>query len=282
MFQYAFGRKISVYNDKALNLLIIGEAGETKTSRRYQLDSFAISGNILRGTQKKAIELLLSCGGRKATNVLNNYYNYVNLPIVKHPTDNYNQKYDGKLIKEYGFAIFDGYWQNEKYFLDIEDTIRKDFEHIDSMSSRDKEIKNKIYKRNSVAVHFRRLHDDENQLYGKLPKSYYEQSLHMMKERVDDITFFVFGDDIEWAKQNFFHDESVVYIDHNNYANAHRDMLLMSYCDHQVISNSTFSWWGAWLNDNNEKTVISPKWWFKDDERNCHQDIIPSRWIKNG
>ncbi|EPO2592080.1 alpha-1,2-fucosyltransferase, partial [Escherichia albertii] len=88
--------------------------------------------------------------------------------------------------------------------------------------------------------------------------------------------FFIFSDDIEWCKDNIFLDNKTYFVQGDTY-HVELDMLLMSKCKHNIISNSSFSWWAAWLNENRNKIVIAPSKWFKKDIKH---DIIPESWVK--
>jgi hypothetical protein len=103
---------------------------------------------------------------------------------------------------------------------------------------------------------------------------YYQKSINLINSRVKDPKYYVFSDDMDWVKKNLII-KNAVYVEGNK---GGVDLQLMSLCKHNIIANSTFSWWGAWLNNNPEKIVISPKKWFND--MNMKNDIIPEDWIK--
>lgn len=97
-----------------------------------------------------------------------------------------------------------------------------------------------------------------------------------MKTQVENPHFYIFSDEIDWVKNNFqFYDEHT-FVDLNNEENNFEDLRLMSNCKHNIIANSSFSWWGAWLNANIDKIVIAPKRWFI----NQNTDIVPECWVK--
>jgi hypothetical protein len=98
---------------------------------------------------------------------------------------------------------------------------------------------------------------------------------------VGSVRCVVFSDDILWARENLsFLGADSVFVDHNQGASAYEDMRLMSLCSHNIIANSSFSWWGAWLNSNNSKVVIAPKIWFGKNKTKASQEIIPKGWIR--
>jgi hypothetical protein len=105
---------------------------------------------------------------------------------------------------------------------------------------------------------------------------YYQQSINIFDD--DTYQYFVFSDDINWCKEVFGENELIEYIDGNN---QYVDLYLMTQCDHNIIGNSTFSWWGAWLNKNKNKKVIAPSIWFNPNRKDLNtKDMIPKDWIK--
>ena len=162
-------------------------------------------------------------------------------------------------------GYFNGYWQSEKYFSDIRDILLKEFcfpRITDPENIRlEKVIKNDKY---SVSLHLR-MGD-----YLKVPKmyggictaEYYRKAIAYIKERVDEPHFYVFSNDIGAARE-MFADEDFVFVGNNSESQGYIDMHLMRLCRHQIIANSSFSWWGAWLNENAEKIVVAPGEWFR-------------------
>jgi len=178
-----------------------------------------------------------------------------------------------------------GYFQSYKYFIGHESFIRKlfafPFEKLDAVN---RKMLLKINNSNSISVHIRRgdyVSDKITQNYhGNCSLSYYEEAISNIASKIDDITFFFFSDDLEWVKKQF-KDLSYpkFFIDHNQNNDNWKDMFLMSSCNHNIIANSSFSWWAAWLNANIDKKVIAPKKWFSDAEKNAN-DLIPVEWIR--
>jgi len=124
-----------------------------------------------------------------------------------------------------------------------------------------------------------------------LPISYYEAAVNELGQKKTNLNFFIFSDDISWCRENFGSINNVQFVVHDQPADASEDLLLMSACRHQIIANSTFSWWGAWLNDNPEKIVIAPKKWFGRAFTDAvhppyasryynTKDLLPESWIK--
>ena len=115
--------------------------------------------------------------------------------------------------------------------------------------------------------------------HGTCSLGYYERALKHITERVDKDALFVFSDDPEWVEQNMSFDCPVTFVRGNSGAKSFEDLRLISLCKHQIIANSTFSWWGAWLNSNPNKIVITPRDWFANKGPDT-RDLIPFSWIR--
>ena len=191
------------------------------------------------------------------------------------------QYWDGleSILKD---AYLTGYWQSEKYFKSIEATIRSDFTFKQPMSQANQNIVNDIVQSKSISLHVRRGDYVQNSVtlaaHGACPLEYYQAAIAYMIERVALPKFFIFSDDIEWVKNNIRINFPCQYVENNHGAESYNDMHLMSLCNHNVIANSSFSWWGAWLNSNPNKIVIAPKRWFNNATDT--NDLFPTNWVK--
>lgn len=175
-----------------------------------------------------------------------------------------------------------GYWQSEKYFLGVASQIRKDFCFRLPLEKENSELANNISQVNSVSLHVRRgdyAHNPKTAAtYGICSLDYYKASIKYIAKRVQKPYFFVFSDDIAWAKNSLQIEFPHQYVDQNHGEESYNDMRLMSFCQHHILANSSFSWWGAWLNPNPEKIVVAPSRWFAN-ETNI-QDLFPRGWVK--
>ncbi|MFD2598098.1 alpha-1,2-fucosyltransferase [Sphingobacterium corticis] len=163
-----------------------------------------------------------------------------------------------------GFAYYWGYWQHEDYFSHIKTTVREVFNFPPLKGKRNKILYQTIKNSNSVGVHVRRGDYLKDPLLGNVcDLDYFTRGVNYLRSQIANPVFFFFSDDSEWCK-NHFDGLNVHFIDWNLGGNSYIDMQLMSNCQHQVISNSSFSWWAAWLNSNEEKIVIAPKRWISD------------------
>lgn len=172
---------------------------------------------------------------------------------------------------------YEGFWQSEKYFKNVEEQTRKSFQfkrHLFNQETilLEKEIKSN----NSVSVHIRRGDYLNFAHCAVCDNSYYDRAEQYIIKKVDNPCFYVFSDDIEWC-QNNIKTINAKFIGCNTGKDSWQDMYLMSICKHNIIANSTFSWWGAWLNDNQNKIVVSPNQWFIGSDS---KDILPNTWIK--
>jgi hypothetical protein len=175
-----------------------------------------------------------------------------------------------------------GYWQSEKYFKSIESEIRNEFSFKKPLLDASELIANQIARSNAVSLHIRRgdyISDAKtSSIMNVCDVSYYERAVSYVANKVASPVFYVFSDDIDWVKQHISLDYPCVYINHNRGEYSYIDMQLMSLCKHHIIANSSFSWWGAWLNASQKKIVVAPKLWFKNDIDDS--DLIPTEWIR--
>lgn len=187
--------------------------------------------------------------------------------------NNFNEKYL-KIPTNYN-SYFYGFFQSYKYFQNIEDEIRKVFvfPEIPEEDRDNFEALNHIKESESISIHVRRGDYLKLNNLNVCDREYYERAVKkMFKElenkntRKENIKFFIFSDDINWCKNNlnFLKSQNVYYVDWNKDKDSYKDMQLMNECKHNIIPNSTFSWWGVWLNQNKNKIIIAPKYWFKD------------------
>lgn len=192
--------------------------------------------------------------------------------------------FDKKLLEIDDNSYLDGYFQCEKYFKDIREIILKQFTINQDISNYTKEIKNKIQNfQNSCSLHIRRgdfVNSTNINIHGACDIEYYKKAMKYLEEKVVNINYFIFSDDIEWVKENLAI-QNAIYIDSKEKRIPHEDIYLMSLCKNNIIANSSFSWWGAWLNQNEKKMVIAPKRWFADDKLESQsKDIVCESWVK--
>lgn len=177
-----------------------------------------------------------------------------------------------------------GNWQSEKYFKDIEHEIRKDFTFKPFTDSKNQSLAQEMKEQNSIAIHIRKNIDyTSNNLYkGTCPIEYYLKAIEYIKNKIEKPKFYVFTDNKEWVKQNLTNlDYTLCDWNPTSGEFNYLDMQLMSCAKHNIIANSTYSWWAAWLNINPEKIIIAPSLWFNPISKlYSNVDIVPDTWIK--
>jgi len=254
MFQYAAGRALA--NRLGIPLYIDRRGFEEYKLHQYGLHHFSLN------TEDMPPEMSLQ-----------------DLHVVDEKHFHYNPDFfmlgDGSYIR--------GYWQTEKYFTDIRSLIFQEFQISTPISIQNQLTLNKINSANSVSLHIRRgdyvSNPEANVIHGTCSLEYYQSALSYMQSNVgDDIVVFVFSDDLTWVAENMNFSLPVIYVANNDADHNYEDLRLMSACQHHIIANSSFSWWGAWLGCNPAKKVIAPKRWFANAPHNTC-DLLPSSWI---
>lgn len=193
--------------------------------------------------------------------------------------NNESYAFDEKVLTLDGFYL-EGYWQSEKYFADIREKIWKTYQFPDFTTEKQRDYARQIQDSLSVSVHIRRGdYLNYSYLQNICTEDYYRWAMNTFREKYPgSAQFFIFTNDVPWAKEHF-READCHFVTGNSGADSFRDMQLMSLCRHNIIANSSFSWWGAWLNRNPEKTVIAPEKWI-NSETEEQIDVIPDTWIK--
>ena len=277
MFQYAAAKALATRLNTSLTIDLYTFYKKTQaTIRPYELDIFNIKNLPEQATLK----------GKFVTKarpfIQKHRASFQKFGIL---TDTYAILYQPVFESIRGNITISGYFQNEKYFKDISNILRDDFTFGHPLAEKNLEISRKITSCQSVAIHIRRgdylsLNSQSN--FITLDKVYYEKAILYITEHIDNPVFFVFSEDFEWIKENLnFENYPVTFIDWNKGKDSYIDMQLMSICKHNIIANSSFSWWAAWLNQNPDKITIAPGSWFRDKQKNNLLDsFYPDGWKK--
>jgi hypothetical protein len=181
-------------------------------------------------------------------------------------------------------VFLSGYWQSEKYFSDAIGVIRDTFAFRRPPSGLNNSLATQIAAQNATAIslHVRRgdyVHKAAvSQTHGSCSLSYYDAAVRHMASHVKTPHFYVFSDDTDWVRANLNMPFPHVFVEHNRGSASYEDMRLMSLCRHHIIANSSFSWWGAWLNADPEKIVVAPDKWFNNE--NVVEDLFLSDWVR--
>lgn len=175
-------------------------------------------------------------------------------------------------------TYIDGYFQAHQYAQSNESRLRSEFALRDAPAGKNLETMEQIRAcKVAVSLHVRR--GDYTTIYGgrdALPVTYYQNAIEEIHRAFSEPTFFVFSDDIVFCRENLPAGPRYVFVDHNSQTEAHEDLRLMSSCRHHIMANSSFSWWGAWLNPNPDKIVLVPDRWL--DPNVPHTDLLPPSW----
>lgn len=279
MFQYALYRALNLAGNSKV-LVNIGYYLEHPEERCFELSRVFHSvclrndyGNQM--LKKKNLYMKL----RRNRNWIA-YINYAVLPLCIYFKEKESGVYDERVYKLKN-AVISGYWQTEKYFKNIRGILLKDFTFQygeDNLVM----LRNKLLQNNSsVGIHIRRGDYLKSEgIYGNLSESlYYRRAIDYISKKIQAPQLIFFSDDMETVRRKYPY-ENAVYIDSSMFEKYQSwyDMYLMSSCSHNIIANSSFSWWGAWLNQNRNKIVIAPEKWFFDGQRG--EDICPDEWKK--
>lgn len=278
MFQYAAGRAIAYRNNTNLKLDI--SSFEQYTLRSYSLDCFNIIEDFATHNEIKRLKpdrsQLFSFGLNKLQQKIMPWHNHNE--IIEHTI-----VFNPDVRKITGNAYLDGYWQSEKYFADIAHIIWNDFTFKYESDELNTSVLSQIQDADSVSLHIRRGDYVSNpktmETHGVLGIDYYIQALNLIEKKVKDPHIYVFSDDISWARENLNTNLPLHFIDHNGVEKNYEDLRLMNSCKHHIIANSSFSWWGAWLDSKQEKIVIAPRKWFNQSNMDT-TDLIPDSWYK--
>lgn len=177
-----------------------------------------------------------------------------------------------------------GYWQSERYFADNADNIRSDFTLIDPPDPANSKALDAIASTAAVSLHIRRgdyVSDAAtNATHGVCSMDYYQHAArHIAEATGEDPLIFAFSDDPDWVRDNLILPFEMRFIDHNDGVRGYEDLRLMAACRHHIVANSSFSWWGAWLNPSPDKIVVAPEKWFANPKIH-NPDIVPEAWVK--
>lgn len=288
MFQYAFGRKLSIPNKSELIL----------NNKLW---------NIWKKDVYRSVELNNFCIKWSFSDTYNSWFSYSLIDLIKFSLKKLFWLFPYKIIQERNLLdiikdkiwlkwkwfrykkivlntkkdnYFIWFWQSYKYFESIKDIIQKDFQPKEKMDERNSDFISQFYDNTTVSLHVRRW-DYSDWYHWFCSLEYYQKAIVYIKQKQkdSDLIFIIFSNDIAWCKQEFG-EEKFYYVDWNTWKNSYRDMILMSKCKHNIIANSSFSWRWAYLNQNQNqnKIVIAPRNWFNVPLDT--KDLLPPERVK--
>lgn len=281
LFQYAAGRRLALKLgvELLMDLSWFNSIAQGDTQRIYELGEYKIKQNFITNDkfalakdepENIKVKLYKITKGRRKPR------------FIQYREKNHS--FDKDVLKLPDNIYLDGFWQNEKYFKDIRPTLLNELELQRPPSAKNGTLLKQIKTSNSVSVHIRRgdyvTNTATNKFHGVMSLDYYRSALNLLKEKNSskDLHLFIFSNDIGWCKQNIKLGGQTTFVEGNK--KGAEDMRLMKHCKHNILANSSFSWWGAWLNENPDKIVIAPKIWFQDKKANEETEIVPDSWIR--
>lgn len=269
LFQYSTARSLSL--KIATNFkLDLSEYTDENSFRKYGLKYFNIIENIASAEEVDAFKKI---GLEKVLEKLKPYYRR---SVIKYR----GYGFDKNILDLSDNHYLDGYWQSEKYFKQIEATIRAEATLKTPLTGNAGELLKRIESTDSVSIHVRHgdyLTNKISRIYELCDKEYYRRAIEKILEKIPSAEFFIFSDDPAWVKSNLPLPSYANLVSGNDLP-EHEELFLMAACKHNIIANSSFSWWGAWLNQNPDKIVIGPKVWFKFSQDD--QGIMPESWLR--
>ena len=277
MFQYALGRRLALQHGVPLKLDISWYEGQD--NRSYSLGNLAMEAEIA------SAEEIFS---------LKSYSSYFPVQMAWKASQRFLPYYKRRMVKEQKIGTYDpnilycpdnawlnGYWQSEKYFQGIKKIICQDFSPRQELLKKVRQIADSIHSNPySVSIHIRRgdYLTEFSQSFAACSIDYYKQAISHISAIVDNPHFYIFSDDIKWAKENLALNAAMTFIEPDSKIGDFKDMYLISQCRHHINANSSFSWWGAWLGEKTDSIVIAPNQWFTD--KPYPKDTIPKRWAQ--
>ncbi len=285
MFKSAAGLYFSTVFQRSLEIVktLPGRQQWNGFSRPFQLDKFCIGAHV---REQKLLDRLLFSGNSHIRRWHGRLERLLNVELLEEPVA---YRYHASLDHDTATAntYMNGYWQAAHYVQAVEPELRAQFCLRDPLSRTSQEYAKKIMElRLPISVHIR-LGDyslithssgpNGQRVSNVLPIQYYERALAAVARAFTGFTFVVFSDDPERAKALLPALDHCLFVEGNGPDAAHEDLFLMSLCSHHVIANSSFSWWGAWLNPNADKRVFAPRYWGNTAE-SYFPDLYPSGW----
>jgi len=275
LFQYAFGRRAAITRGDRL-LLDVSFYNRQTTNRALRLTQFNIDATLLH--QQELARYSPSGTWRRVRRRIHRLTGWRPVYDGVHEMSNYS--YTPEILTQGKYPIYVGYWAHPGYIEPIAQAIRAELAFSSPPDAVNQQWLEHIAGRESVSLHVRRgdyLLERNLAYHGVLPLSYYHSAIANITRYVKTPSFYLFSDDPQWVKENLILDYPVFVMEHNGDEQDYEDLRLMSACQHHIIANSTFSWWGAWLSEHAAKRVIAPERWNRDLSARGH--IAPDDWI---
>lgn len=272
MFQYALGKALATKNNCELKLDLSCLMEDPK--RDYALDCFNVDEAFASKKEVSDIKYGKSVFSKIWTRLTDKNRNLIREKEL--------HKFDSSVLDTGNQKILKGYWQHLDYVNFAKEIISKHFIFDKDFNNKTKDQLADIDSTESVSVHIRRgdfVYDPEiAQVHGNCELEYFKTAIEYIREHVKDPSFYIFTDDPDWADEHFRAEKNCSIVRGNQEAHPGFDLLLMSGCKHNIISNSSYSWWGAYLNRNKDKVIVAPKRWYSNGVDT--EGFIPRAWIR--
>jgi hypothetical protein len=278
MFQYACGKALSLRLNKKMvidkSFLLDNLSTPDVTPRNFELSVFHLPEEVIVYRKKFGLHPALPYR-------FNKWLNPLMERIVKTVEFTDHDSVETLVKSDPPLVILNGYFQKEKYFKQYETQIRSAFVFKPELSEPNIALEKEIKQSDSVSIHVRRgdyVNNAKTSAYhGVCSLDYYKQAIAMMQSRIPNPRFFVFSDDMDWCRENLGLSGDTMFVSHNKGSESYLDMYFMSLCKNNIIANSSFSWWSAWLNTNTNKYVIAPEKWFSAGSVDTN-GLYPNEW----
>lgn len=268
LFQYSFGRLMSVKRDEIFKLDkdVLGSLGDTQ--REYSLDNFNISASI--ASPEEVARAKYPYG------LLSKICRFISFKFLRI----FHIGYEKNILKSKA-KYFDGFFQSYRYLDPIRSELLREISIKGGIRRELGVLIDDMASSNSVSIHVRRGDYVENKKTKKdhfvCNDDYYKKAISLITNKVEKPRFFIFSDDINWVKENFSL-SNVIFVSDQGLSD-YEELILMSHCKHNIIANSSFSFWAAWLNNNGNKIIIAPKIWNRRYDKH-YKDLAPLEWIR--
>ena len=276
LFQYAAARRLAIYHNTSLVLdpYWFYNPGMGETPRSLELNRYPVTMRLASPAEQARWVLMR---GRLAR-YMKPLRRMLPMKLIKEDGNGINQE----MLNAPAHSYLSGFWQSEAYFADIRNELLNELTPSVMPSKKDQEVINQINSSVAVSVHVRRgdyvTLKSASAYHGLCSLDYYHAAIQHIAERVKNPTLFIFSDDPEWTRSNLTSSFPTYYVEHNNAENAFQDLRLMALCQHHIIANSSFSWWGAWLAERQDGVVVAPERWYAGNRST--PDLIPARWTR--
>ncbi|RDV16706.1 alpha-1,2-fucosyltransferase [Pontibacter diazotrophicus] len=281
LFQYTIGKQLAIKNETTLKLYIANLGVED--GRSYKLNHYNIDEVL--ATESEVEKLI---GEYYSSSLYAKIYRKIDSYRPKYKRKYYvedeNWRFEPEVMKVSSNVLLEGFWQHHKYYEKLDATILGELTLKKEETFTVKSLKDIEKDSTSVSLHIRRgdyVSDLNNASYfGVMPLHYYQKAVEHVNSQIKNPNFYIFSDDLDWAKDNLKMHVPMTFVDVEGGKKDYLELDAMSHCRHNIIANSTFSWWAAFLNKNPDKIVIAPEKWVVSEEMNKGIHIQFPSWIK--